>query len=462
MSFLKVSPLGKRIVIPANLIAAVSLVALSAFLVIRNDRDSRRQLDARAASMAVFLQQASASYITNYDLSALELFAKQVVKGEDFSFAVYLDEGHKPLTTAVAQEVEAASKVVEEPIKDTDGKVIGFIRVGYVTRRIEAVLRQRIALSLVGILVSQVFLAVGLGWVVSRVRRRLKALYSQLRLTAEHTLHQANIVRASSQSVADGARRQEASTATATSSLAEIEGKVRELDEKARAASETAAQASRSTVSGVEQITALVQAMADIKASSNEIRKILKSIDEIAFQTNILALNAAVEAARAGEAGAGFAVVADEVRALAQRSATAARESADKIEAALAKSNRGDTITTSVAASLKDIHGRVDELCGLVKGMATASHEQSQGIAQVNSEVTEIGKVTHQSGASAIEGTRVAEELNRQASSLQEQIEGLGELIESSPQHGAADITGAAEGETDHADDTSRSLPHAA
>ena len=148
------------------------------------------------------------------------------------------------------------------------------------------------------------------------------------------------------------------------------------------------------------------------------------------FQTNILALNASVEAARAGEAGAGFAVVADEVRNLAQRCAQAAKETATKIEDAVQKSAVGADISAKVAKSLEEIVGKarqVDEMAGEV---AAASQEQSQGIAQLNTAVTQMDKVTQSNAANAEESAAAAEELTAQAESLKEAVSDLLRLVD--------------------------------
>jgi methyl-accepting chemotaxis protein len=180
----------------------------------------------------------------------------------------------------------------------------------------------------------------------------------------------------------------------------------------------------------------MTQAMAAIDSSSAEVAKIVKNIDEIAFQTNILALNAAVEAARAGEAGAGFAVVADEVRSLAQRSAAAAKETADKIEAAIASSRNGSLSCTKVGESLTQIAGKVSCTDSLVGEIATAAREQAQGIEQINTAITQMDQVTQSNSASAEESASAAEELDAQAASLKDMVDQLRQLI-----GGAAAVT---------------------
>ena len=171
----------------------------------------------------------------------------------------------------------------------------------------------------------------------------------------------------SSQSLAEGASEQAASLEETSASLEEMAGLTRKSAEGALIAKELLMQTCVSGDAGSEAMQRMNTAMSEIKAASDGIGRIIKTIDEIAFQTNILALNAAVEAARAGEAGMGFAVVADEVRNLAQRSAQAARETATRIEEAVSKSERGLEICAQVDSSLKGIVQKVREAADIAQ-----------------------------------------------------------------------------------------------
>jgi methyl-accepting chemotaxis protein len=185
--------------------------------------------------------------------------------------------------------------------------------------------------------------------------------------------------------------------------------------------------------------------MHEIKASSDGIAKIIKTIDEIAFQTNILALNAAVEAARAGEAGMGFAVVAEEVRSLAQRSAAAAKETAAKIEDSIAKTAQGVEISAKVSKSLAEIVTKVRRVDELVAEVSTASGEQSQGVQQISTAVAQMDQIVQTNAAGAEESASASEELNAQALTLDATIADLVGLIEgqSTRAHAAQDAPAA-------------------
>jgi methyl-accepting chemotaxis protein len=234
-------------------------------------------------------------------------------------------------------------------------------------------------------------------------------------------------VSSSSQTLAEGSSEQASSLEETSSSLEEMASTTKRNAENARKANELAKEARGAADKGVGDMQYMSSAMEAIKVSSDDIAKIIKTIDEIAFQTNILALNAAVEAARAGEAGMGFAVVADEVRNLAQRCAQAAKETAGKIEGAIIKTGQGVEISSKVAQTLNDIVTKVRQVDELVSEVAGASREQTDGITQINTAVGQMDKVTQSNAATAEESAAAAQELNGQAEIMKQSV---GELLQ--------------------------------
>ena len=176
----------------------------------------------------------------------------------------------------------------------------------------------------------------------------------------------------------------------------------------------------------------MVRAMSDIAASSDKIGRIIKVIDEIAFQTNILALNAAVEAARAGEAGTGFAVVADEVRNLAQRSAQAAKDTAALIEESIARSADGKAKVDQVAVLVRNVTAESAKVKTLVDEVSAASAEQARGIEQIAGAVGQMQNVTQTSAATAEQSAAAAEELTAQSEAVRDVIGRLRTMVERS------------------------------
>jgi Methyl-accepting chemotaxis protein len=257
------------------------------------------------------------------------------------------------------------------------------------------------------------------------ISRRLRDTSNALSSSTLIVQDNAGLVASSSHSLAEGSSEQAAALEETSASLEELNSMTRRNAESAQQAKQAATQARTSADAGFEHMKAMNTAMAAIKASSDDIAKIIKTIDEIAFQTNILALNAAVEAARAGEAGMGFAVVAEEVRALAQRSATAAKETAAKIEDSVAKSQQGAHLSGEVAQSFATIQQQIRNLDTLVGEIANASHEQNQGIGQVTSAITQMDKITQANAGSAEETAAASQELNAQASILSEAVASL-------------------------------------
>jgi methyl-accepting chemotaxis protein len=200
--------------------------------------------------------------------------------------------------------------------------------------------------------------------------------------------------------------------------MEQLTGTVKQSADSARQANQLAVSAAEVAQRGGTVVSQVVCTMDEINASSRKIADIIGTIDGIAFQTNILALNAAVEAARAGEQGRGFAVVAGEVRSLAQRSAEAAREIKALIGASVDKVDTGSRLVADAGATMTEIVASVQRVTDIIGEITAASAEQSDGIGQVNTAVTQLDQMTQQNAALVEQSAAAAESLKDQAGRL--------------------------------------------
>jgi len=297
----------------------------------------------------------------------------------------------------------------------------------------------RVLLSLImGVFAASMLLAVVVRWVVKGILTTLRAATHDLAQGAQHVASASAQVASSSQSLSQGATEQAASLEQTSASMEEIASMTRMNAENTHQAAGMMADAEKQVHGANAALSAMVASMSAIKESSDKVSKIIKTIDEIAFQTNILALNAAVEAARAGEAGMGFAVVADEVRTLAQRSAQAAKDTAVLIEESIAKANDGNQKVGLVTSAIAAITDSSVKAKGLIDEVSVASRQQSQGIEQVSQAIAQMEKVTQTNAASAEESAAVSEELSAQAEEASSVVKRLMDLVGT----GAGDAAG--------------------
>ena len=229
-------------------------------------------------------------------------------------------------------------------------------------------------------------------------------------------------VASASQSLAQGSTEQASSLEQITASIGDIADRTKANAEQANNANKLVREAKEGAEKGNVQMGEMIEAMHDINHASENISKIIKVIDDIAFQTNILALNAAVEAARAGAHGKGFAVVAEEVRNLAGKSAQAASETAELIEDSISKISKGSKLAEDTAKALETIVLNIEQIVALISNIANASNEQATAITQIDQAIGQVSHVVQSNSATSEQCAAASEELSNQAMRLRELI----------------------------------------
>ncbi|AQT68191.1 Dipeptide chemoreceptor protein [Anaerohalosphaera lusitana] len=315
--------------------------------------------------------------------------------------------------------VAAAQAVAKAGVDNTDE----------IATMAEAALSTSTVIMIAGLIIAAIT-GTGLAFFITRsITKPINRMISDLTEGSEQVASASGQVSSASQSLAEGATEQAAGLEETSSSIEEMSSMTKQNAENAQQANSLSDEAKKSANEGDQSMEKMNKAIAEIQKSAEETSKIIKVIDEIAFQTNLLALNAAVEAARAGEAGKGFAVVAEEVRNLAMRSAEAAKDTTAMIDSSVKNTNQGVEIAGEVSKVLKGVIEGVTKTSDLVSEIAAASNEQSQGIEQINTAVTQMDKVTQQNAANAEESASASEELSAQAEQMQGIVRELTSLV---------------------------------
>ncbi len=262
-----------------------------------------------------------------------------------------------------------------------------------------------------------------IGESLTRIRDSLNQSFTFFRQSAGQLSASAGDASGASQALASGATEQAQTIEELSQSVTEISKQISGNAAKAAQAKDLAVKAGGEVKAGDRQMGLMTEAMNNIGASTAEIAKIIRVIDDIAFQTNILALNASVEAARAGDAGKGFTVVAEEVRNLAAKSAEAAKRTAALIEASVAKASEGKTIADATAGSLHAIEQSFRGVSDLIREIDGASSRQAEEVTQINDEIRQISAVVQTNSATAEESAAMSRELSGQAGTLRSEVE---------------------------------------
>jgi methyl-accepting chemotaxis protein/methyl-accepting chemotaxis protein-1 (serine sensor receptor) len=265
---------------------------------------------------------------------------------------------------------------------------------------------------------------------VTGLNKSLRQAIGSLSEGADQVTSAAGQVASSSQALAQGTSEQAASLEETSASSQEMSSMTSKNADNSRNSAQLMAVVDQRVTDANRRLEQMVGSMKEINTSSEKIARIIKVIDEIAFQTNILALNAAVEAARAGEAGMGFAVVADEVRNLAQRSAQSAKDTAALIEESIGRSTEGSKTLDQVAVAIRAITESAVKVKTLVDEVSISSQEQARGIEQISKAMSQMEQATQKSAASAEQSAAAGEELNAQAETLREVVTSLRQMVD--------------------------------
>jgi len=407
----------------------------------------------RQLAIATMLQQTSAADQARRDLAAAEVsmarllteFQRVEVNGGSSQFVQLLTnefEAFRAQNHRVIEKLQAQK--MDEALADMNGVLLP--KLAQINREARRMFQQEesvlialgtdaestrvTVLSVLGLL-CLVSLGVGFGVLYNQrsVTRVLAHTIHELTLNSQQLAGTASQVSSSSQSISQAASEQAASLEETSASAEEIHTMTTRNAEHAGAATICTKEASRIIQEANLALHQMMESMNEIGSSSGRISKIIKVIDDIAFQTNILALNAAVEAARAGEAGMGFAVVAEEVRNLAQRSAQAAKDTTHLIEESIARAAEGKRKLDEVAASITGVTNAATKVQSLVEEVHGGSQQQARGIEQIARAVSRMEQVTQQLASTAEESAASGMELNAHARKVDDIVSGLRQLF---------------------------------
>lgn len=349
----------------------------------------------------------SAFYYSKHLLKPLHALADAARRFSEGDLKIRLDGRSENEIGAVSASLNAAFAALEQDVKEISGTL---------SRIAEGDLAVEVGRDYRGSFapVSDAF---------RRILKQLNRTFGAIESTSDQVDSGAQQISTTAQQLAQGATEQASSVEELSSSTEEISENIRATSKHLAQVTSFLEETTRDVDRSNQQMRQMLSAMEGINSASDEIRQIIKVIDEIAFQTNILALNAAVEAARAGEAGKGFAVVADEVRSLAGKSAGAASQTTALIEDSITKVKDGTVIANQAAQTLSEVAARVVKVNGSVEKINGSAAAQANAAQQITQGIEQISSVVQTNSASAEESAAASEELSGQASLLRQELE---------------------------------------
>lgn len=428
--FLNKLSLWKKFAVSLFFYSFLLLVATLSIGYIRDNNNASKDLKNKAYVMVDIAALASSEPLWNYNFDGAIANGESLMKDDEICLVEIIDsDGNVVYQNSKDAKLTADMNVVEKVIQRED-KNIGMVKLG-ITKYYRKV---SLFKGLINNIISSTLIAVIIGIIITYFTTRsittpINKIVTSLSEGANQIAIASKQLAAASQQLSDGSAKQAGSIQETSSTLQETATMIQQNNANIKQATLLSEQTKEAAEKGNFEMNEMINAINEVKKSSDQIGKIIKVIDDIAFQTNILALNAAVEAARAGEAGMGFAVVAEEVRNLAQRSAQAAKDTTGMIETNILLSANGVAATDKVRNALNDITTHAKKVSELMSEIAAASQEQAQGIDQVNSAIVQIETVIQQNASNAEETAATSEELNKQAQNSRRIVQQLSQLV---------------------------------
>ena len=404
-----------RLLWPVNFISFVLLCFLCTLMVFRIQTSVESAMKSKAEGIATFLQTVGQTYVSNYDLGALENFAKVVSSDSDFAYVVYLDKDGRPMTeSSKAFEGNTVAKV-EKEILDFQSKPIGKVQVGYKRERIEEAYWGTIKLGVGCLLLTQLLLSAAIFFVSRSIVRPLHESLSRLSKTTHVLSDTSNDVSKFSEALSSGVSQQAEVVQETTAAMSEMSSMLSQTSNYAKQSESVMSAVTQKANNGMDVMNQMVEAMTSIQQANEQLKQMAEIIQEIGnktnvindivFKTQLLSFNASIEAARAGQHGRGFAVVAEEVGNLAKMSGSAAQEIAsllqdsekqvsDIVKSTYDRVAIGKSVTEQALKRFKEIATDINLVSSQIGNISSAAREQELGVAQTNQAMTELNKTT--------------------------------------------------------------------
>lgn len=409
------SSLMGRLLWPVNFISFVLLLLLCTLMVFRIQTSVESAMKSKAEGISTFLQTVGQTYVSNYDLGALENFAKVVSADTDFAYVVYIDKDGRPMTES-SKVIETANIVkVEKEIRDFQNKPIGKVFVGYKRERMDEAFWGIVKLGFACLILTQFLLSAAVFFVSRGIVRPLHDSLSRLSKTTEVLSTTSNDVSKFSEALSSGVNQQAEVVQETTAAMSEMSSMLSQTSNYAKQSESVMTAVTQKANNGMNVMNQMVEAMSSVQQANEQLSQMVEIIQEIdnktnvindiVFKTQLLSFNASIEAARAGQHGRGFAVVAEEVGNLAKMSGNAAQEIASLLQASEKQVNEivrntservaiGKGVTEQALKGFKEIATDINLISSQIGNISAAAREQELGVAQTNQAMSELNKTT--------------------------------------------------------------------